>query len=126
MEQLKLDYGLLINGENVTEISYDFGDFTNADYLAACSRHKGDVQNVQNPVGDLGLHFALGVGVILASNKGKGWSAEDFGRVRGSDNFKISMVGLSFFGAKPEAQDQETCAGQSASTPNASTPDVQS
>ena len=67
------------------------------------------------------MNYSIGVQVILASNKGKGWTVEDFDRLRGSDVSKVMLVGLNFFGATPEEQANETSEGRSESTPSDST-----
>lgn len=122
MEKITLNYKFVIDDTIVSEINYDYADFKSADYLSALSRRKGDVATAVNPVNDYALHFALGVGIILASNKGKGWAAEDFDRLTGSDLWQVTQIGLVFFGARPEEQQQNNSEGQSESTLNASTP----
>ncbi len=108
METIKLNYPLAIDGGNVSEISYDYADFKTGDYLAAVARRKADAMTASNPVNDYALHFALGVGILLASNKDKGWTAEDFSRLAGSDLWQVTQIGLLFFGAKPEAAPGES------------------
>ncbi len=108
MQTIKLNYPLLIDGGNIGEISYDYADFKTGDYLAAINRRKGDMATVANPVNDYALHFALGVGIILASNKDKGWTAEDFGRLSGSDLWQVTQIGLLFFAATPDAAPGES------------------
>ena len=122
METLKLNFPFVIDDVPIREIPYDFANFKSSDYLAALGRRKGDIGNAVNPVNDYALHYALGVGVILASNKGKGWTPEDFDRLTGSDLWQVTQLGLVFFGAKPEEPQANSSAGQSVSTPNASTP----
>lgn len=112
METITLDFPLKIDGVNVTEVSYDFGQFTVEDYQNALKARNAPAETVVNPVNDYALHFAIGTQVILSSNKEKGWTVEDFGRVIGSDIWKISAIGLNFFGAKPASQPCDSSGGQ--------------
>ena len=113
MDKITLNFPFVINDENITEISYDYADFKTEDYLNALARKKGaDMTTMLNPANDYALHFALGVGIILASNRGKGWTAEDFGRLVGSDIWQVTQVGLVFFGAKPAAPQENSSDGQ--------------
>ncbi len=121
METLKLNYPLPIDGGNVSEITYDYADFKGHDYLKALARRETDVGHAVNPVNDYALHFALGVGVILASNKDKGWTPEDFNRLSGSDLWQVTQVGLVFFGATPGEPTESNSGEPSGSMPNAST-----
>lgn len=122
METLKLNYPLPIDGGNVSEITYDYADFKGNDYLKALARRETDVGHAVNPVNDYALHFALGVGILLASNKGRGWTPEDFDRLAGSDLWQVTQVGLVFFGATPGEPQESSSDGPSGPMPNASTP----
>lgn len=104
MKELTLDYPLIIDGFEVRDISYDFSDFTMDDYLAALNDQKTPPEKVINPANNGSLHLALGIRCILASNKGKGWTAEDFSRLRGNDLWKVTAAGLNFFIGKSEEQ----------------------
>lgn len=121
MEKITLNYPLYIDGARITELAYDYGKFTTEDYLNALSDRKGSPEKVVNPVNDYALHLALGVRVILVSNKNKGWAAEDFDRLIGSDIWKVTAVGLNFFGSTPEEQQGDNSEEQYAHTPNDST-----
>lgn len=112
METLTLNFPFVIDDAKITEIKYDYADFSVADYLAALGRRKGEFSAMVNPVNDYGLHFALGVGIILASNKDKGWTAEDFDRLKGSDIWQVTQVGLVFFASKPDEQQANSSDGQ--------------
>ena len=120
MEKIELQYPFQINGQDIREIEYDFGEFTANDYFTAMKNRRGYSPEV-TPVNDYGMNYSIGVQVILASNKGKGWTGEDFDRLRGSDVSKVMLVGLNFFGATPEEQANETSEGRSESTPSDST-----
>ena len=102
-ETIELDFPFSINGEDITVIEYDTSDFKTKHYLQAAGARKYTSGTV-NPVSDTELHFNIAVQAILSSNKNKGWTVEDFGRLTGSDPFKFQMAGLGFFTATPEAQ----------------------
>ncbi len=123
MEKIELDYPFEINGVPVTVIEYDFNHFTASDYFEAIkSRKASSAQSSVHPLNDYDMHYAIGVRAILASNKDKGWSAEDFNRIKGSDVSKIMFAGLNFFGAKPDEPQENNSDGQLESIRNASTP----
>lgn len=126
MSNITLDFNLVINDERVSRIEYDYSRFTGYKYLETLQRRKTDFQTPVNPANDYALHFDLGVGIILASNPDKGWTPDDFKRVSGSDLWKITQIGLIFFGATPEAQAGDNSGEPSASTPNDSMPAVAS
>lgn len=109
MDKITLNFPFVVNDQKINDISYDYSCFTTGDYLAALSRRKGgNPTEFQNPANDYALMFTLGVGVILASNRDKGWAAEDFDRLIGSDIWQVTQVGLVFFGAKPDAQQENS------------------
>ena len=114
MPKITLNYPLEINGEKITEIEYDPADFKSRDLLQASSaRRYSSIENPPNPINDTELHFNVAVRAVLASNKGKGWTAEDFDRLSGSDPLQFSIVGMSFFGVKPEEPASGNSEGQS-------------
>lgn len=125
MNKITLNFPFVINDTPITEISIDFEQFKTGDYLAAISRRKSEADKPVNFFNDYALHFALGVGIILASNKGKGWAPEDFDRLKGSDIWQVTQLGIVFFAVKPGDQLEDSSAGQSGSTPNDSTPPAQ-
>lgn len=123
METITLDYPLHINGGLVKEISYDPADFRTRDFLTACNlRGNTNPGQMSNLLNDYDLHFNIAVAAILASNQNKGWVKEDFDRLAGSDPFKFAIVGMSFFGVKPEEQNRQNSGGLSDSTPEDTEP----
>lgn len=119
--KITLNYPFYIGGNQVTEIEYDPSSFTVREYHHALKAIKRDPSQMSNPLNDYEFHFALGVGIILASNKGKGWSYEDFDRLINSDIWQVSAIGLGFFGGKPEEAQETTSEGQSTNTPSDTT-----
>jgi hypothetical protein len=108
MDTIKLSSPLLIDDETVTEVTYDVNAVTNEEYLAASSRRKGDFTQPTMPVNDMALLFAWGVQAILSANRDKNWTADDFARVKGHDNWQICQIGYSFFSAPHDEQPQES------------------
>lgn len=97
MDKITLSSPITIDDETITEVMYDVDAVTNAEFLDASSRKKGDNTKPSVPINDMALLFAWGVQAILSANRGKNWTAEDFERVKGSDNWQISQIGYSFF-----------------------------
>lgn len=126
MSSITLDYSLFINDECVKTIEYDYARFNGYKYLETLQNRKSDFQTPVNPANDYALHFDLGVGIIIASNPDKGWTRDDFKRTAGSDLWKITQIGLIFFGATPEAQPGDNTGEPSGSTLSDSTLAVQS
>lgn len=108
MEKIKFTNPILIDDETVTEVTYDVNAVTNEEYLAAASRRKGDFTKPVMPVNDMAMLFAWGVQAILSANREKGWTADDFERVKGHDNWQICQIGYSFFSAPHEEQVQDS------------------
>lgn len=122
MAKITLNYPLEIDGKKITEIEYDPADFKARDLLQASSSRKySSIEHPPNPINDTELHFNVAVRAILASNKDRGWTAEDFERLSGSDPLQFSIVGMSFFGVKPEEQMENSSEGLSESTQKGST-----
>lgn len=116
MHKITLNYPLVINGQDIRVIEYDPADFKTKDLLlAASSRKYSSLDSTPNPVNDTELHFNIAVRAVLASNRDKGWTAEDFRQLTGSDPLLFSIVGMSFFGVKPGEQQPGSSAGQSES-----------
>lgn len=104
MEKITLNTPILIDGEEVKEFTYDVNAVTNDEYLAAAARRKVDNSKPTVPINDMALLFQWGVQAILSANRDKDWTAEDFNRVKGADNWQIVQIGYSFFTGQPEEQ----------------------
>lgn len=102
METIKFTNPILIDDVTITEVTYDVNSVTNEEYLAASARRKGDNSKPVVPVNDMALLFAWGVQAILSANRDKNWTAEDFERVKGHDNWQIAQIGYSFFTGQPD------------------------
>jgi hypothetical protein len=108
METIKLINPILIDGETVAECSYDMNLVTNGDYLAAVGRCPSNIEKPSNPVADYGFLFALGVQAILSANRDKNWTADDFKRVMGHDNWTITQIGYDFFTGRRAEQPESS------------------
>lgn len=97
MEKITLSTPILIDDEEIREFTYDVSAVTNAEYLDAAARRKVDNSKPTVPINDMALLFAWGVQAILSANRDKNWTAEDFNRVKGADNWQIVQIGYSFF-----------------------------
>ena len=110
MDKITFINPILINGEPVSECSYDMNLVTNDDYLAAISRCPSNIEKPSNPVADYGFLFALGVQAILSANREKGWTADDFKRTMGHDNWTITQIGYDFFTGRRDEQPESSSA----------------
>ncbi len=104
MEKITLNSPILIDDEEIKELTYDVNAVTNEEYLDAAARRKVNNSNPTVPVNDMALLFAWGVQAILSANRDKNWTAEDFTRVRGADNWQIAQIGYAFFTGSPGEQ----------------------
>lgn len=108
METIKFDNPIQIDGETITEVTYDMNEIDNGEYLAACMRAESSFSKPKNPAADLCFLFAIGVAGILAANRDKGWTADDFARLKGVDNWKVTQVAYGFFMGKRDESQEET------------------
>lgn len=104
METIKFVNPILIDGEEIAEVTCDVNEIDNGEYLAACMRAESSVETPKNPTLDLCLLFALGVAGILAANRDKGWTADDFKRLKGTDNWSVTQAAFRFFSGKRDEQ----------------------
>lgn len=112
METIKFSHPILIDDVTISEVTYDVNEVTNEEYLAASARRKGDNSKPVIPVNDMALLFAWGVQAILSANRDKNWTAEDFERVKGHDNWQIAQIGYSFFTGQHGEQPENSSAAQ--------------
>lgn len=118
MQTLKLKNEFKIGGVTITEISYDVQNFTGDDYLAAT-----DETDSSKP---LRFAFMLAAHIVLASNRGKGWTPADFRSLRGVDVVRFASIGNDFFSQAAEEQPADNSDAPTDSTPSDSTPPSES
>lgn len=114
MVTLKLKYGLKINGETIKELTCDPENFTGHDYLNAVKLLPKDASAQE-------VGFTLGAHAVIASNRGKGWTPDDFKNLRGTDVVKFISFAGDFFTDADEAQEGESSGDATAPTPSGST-----
>lgn len=112
---LKLENPILINGKNVSELTYDTNEITPLLFAEADAKRKlaAGAKNVAiTPAAefDYGLHLYLGFAAVIAVNGNIDFS--DMERVRGADVVDIMAVGRNFI-LKSEEQPQANSDEQS-------------
>lgn len=117
-ETLKLKKPLLVNGKEVTELTYDADEITISEYKEASKRAMSfDVSLAES---DYYLHLQIGFAAILAVNPGV--DITDLERIAGLDLYKVSIIGRNFITEALGDFAQETSDEQSETTPEPSTP----
>lgn len=117
-ETLKLKKPLLINGKEVTELTYDADEITISEYKEASKRAMSfDVSLAES---DYYLHLQIGFAAILAVNHDI--DIADLERISGMDLYKVSIIGRNFITEALGDFAQETSDEQSETTPELSTP----
>lgn len=110
VETISLRAPILIDGEQVRELTYDIDSitpdqFVEAEVLAAniaTSIRKMSTKVVEL---DAGFHYYLGVMAIIAANPS--YSVQDVERVKGPDVMKIMRIGRNFTTADAEEDEDE-------------------
>lgn len=120
---LKLRRPILINGVEVSELTYNAEEITNDLFLTACMKSsiKGNDMN-GSVVRELNtaLHLQLGKAAIIAVNPSYDWG--DLDRIKGFDLNNLCNIGLVFIrGASEEPSEENSSEKQSANTPESTT-----
>lgn len=114
MNKIILQTPILINGIEVTELTYDAREITSLQYSEACAA-SGDMSKTkafafkmrQN---DYALHMYLGFMAIIAVNPQI--DIKDLERIKGLDILQIADIGFSFITGSLEAPLQEISLGE--------------
>lgn len=114
MQTFKLKNQFHIRGELITEIQYDFNEFTGSDYLA--------ISDAVDESKSSRLSFYLTSGILIASNRDKKWTPEDFLPLKGTDLIRFLRIGKLFTESADDTPQDDSSDAPSASTPSASTP----
>lgn len=127
MKTLKLDNPIMINGKEVGELTYDANEINVALFSEAVARHKMSCGSKNVYVApavefDFGLHPYIGFAAIIALNPDV--SFNDLERLKGWDLLNVSEVGRNFL-LKSEVSDANNSGEPSATTPEPSTPALQ-
>lgn len=126
MQTLKLIHPLLVNGQELTELTYNAQEITAMQFTEAASRSaalskKNTSVTLKFRENDYSLHLYLGFMAIIAVNPQIDIS--DLERIKGTDILNISDIGQTFTlriaGARSE---ENNSAEQSENTAEFSTP----
>lgn len=124
MEKLTLKNPIEINGEKITELTYDTNEINGMLFANADSKKKaaaGQNMSISPAVEfDFALHLYLGYAAIIAVNPSIDWS--DLERVKGHDVMEILKIGRSFMLGSDEASQESDSAEPTAITDESTTP----
>ena len=120
VEKITLSRPLLVNGDNLKELTYDIEELTinhiaKAEGLKAKIGGKDIVGSITIAQADYALHICIGMQAVMAVNPDI--SEEDLQRLKGYDITKLANVGARFFIA-PAEQEQVTSNEQQEDTQN--------
>lgn len=109
-EVLILKKPVKINGEEVTELTYDAEEITSEGFInAEANKQKATTTKTANKSGayelDYSLHLYLGMAAIIAVNEHI--TFEDLARIKGPDVLKVMDIGRNFILKNSEEQSQE-------------------
>lgn len=107
METLKLKNPIMINGNEVTEVTYDSNEIDGILFATAESKRKaaaGMKNTTITPAAefDFGLHLYLGFAAIVAVNPSYDFS--DVERMKGRDVVEVMGIGRNFMLASDQEQ----------------------
>ena len=110
IEKIKLRKPLLVNGQELKELTYDIDELsinhiTKAEGLKAKIGGKDIVGSITIAQADYALHMCIGMQAVMAVNPDI--SEEDLQRLKGYDLTKLANVGARFF-IEPVEQEQAT------------------
>ena len=122
---LKLEEPVLIDGKQVSELTYDPMEITAAQFSEACARsyaiNKNKSFSFKMRENDYALHLYLGMFAVIAVNPGI--DIIDLERIKGFDVLKLTDIGMLFTYRRSEAtSEQKPSAEPSESTAEHSTP----
>lgn len=120
---LKLKTPILVNGNEVNELTYNTENITSLHFCEADARKRTacGAKNVAiSPAAELdyGLHLYLGFAAIIAANGSIDFA--DLERIKGADVVDVMKIGRNFI-LKSEASVESNSGEQSEITPNTST-----
>lgn len=123
-EILKLKNPILINGEQVAEVSYDTNEINGIMFATAESKRKAaaGMKNTSiTPAAefDFGLHLYLGFAAIVAVNPSYDYS--DLERIKGHDVVEVMAIGRNFMLASGMEQPESDSGEPTETTPESTT-----
>lgn len=122
---LKLDEPILIDGKEVSELTYDPMEITAVQFSEACARssaiNKNKSFSFKMRENDYALHLYLGMFAVIAVNPSI--DITDLERIKGFDVLKLADIGMLFTYRRSEAPSvQKPSEEPSESTAEPSTP----
>lgn len=124
---LVLRHPIMVNNQEVRELTYDIEEVTGLMFTEAEARRKtaAGSRNVSNtPVAevDFGLHLYLGFAAILSVNPQCDFT--DLERIKGADVAEVMRIGRTFFTPSEKSEGNSSDA-HTETTPDPSTPQLQ-
>ncbi len=122
---IKLENPIMINGESISELKYDFSKITVEDYgnaEAAKARALGSNGAMIQKVAQLDstLHLYLAIAAIIAVNRS--YTYLDLSKISGFDVTKLMKAGQAFFtGQRVEASEEKSSENSHENTQNITT-----
>lgn len=129
MESIKLKNPILINGKQVSELTYDADEITPLGFAEAefrkskASGSKGQPSAAAVEL-DYSLHLYLGFAAILAVNPE--YDFNDMERIKGTDVMNVMKIGRNFIIASAEKSTDEESGSASETTLESTTPEPSS
>lgn len=125
MKTLKLKNPIMINGNAVTEVTYDSNEIDGILFATAESKRKsaaGMKNTTITPAAefDFGLHLYLGFAAIVAVNPSYDFS--DVERMKGRDVVEVMGIGRNFMLASDQEQPESDSDEPIETTPESITP----
>ena len=124
MEKITLRNPILINGKQITELTYDVNEITPAGFAEAEYRKtrangsKGAPSSAAVEL-DYSLHLYLGFAAIAAVNPE--YDINDLERIKGTDVMEVMKVGRNFIIASVEESTDAESESASETTPESTT-----
>lgn len=122
---LKLKNPILINGETISEMTYDINEIDGVLFATAEAKKKAaaGMKNMSISAAaefDFGLHLYLGYAAIIAKNPAYDWA--DLERIKGHDVVEVMGIGRNFMLKSDEASTESDSDEPTETTPESTTP----
>lgn len=122
---LKLKNPIMINGEAVSEMTYDINEIDGVLFATAEVKKKAaaGMKNMSISAAaefDFGLHLYLGYAAIIAKNPTYDWA--DLERIKGRDVVEVMGIGRNFMLKSDETSQQSDSDEPTETTPESTTP----